>query len=128
MRLGILAAFHEVNQRGGVHGRQIELTWLDDAYEPEAAATNTLELINDEEVFALIGAVGTPTSRSATPVARAAGVPYIGPFTGAEFLRDAATLSNVINMRASYYQETEEMVARLTTDLGVERIARALSG
>ena len=123
MRLGILAAFHEVNQRGGVHGRQIELTWLDDAYEPEAAATNTLELINDEEVFALIGAVGTPTSRSATPVARAAGVPYIGPFTGAEFLRDVATLSNVINMRASYYQETEEMVARLTTDLGVERIA-----
>ena len=83
MRLGILAAFHEVNQRGGVHGRQIDLTWLDDAYEPEAAATNTLELINDEEVFALIGAVGTPTSRSATPVARAAGVPYIGPFTGA---------------------------------------------
>ena len=56
-------------------------------------------------------------------MARAAGVPYIGPFTGAEFLRDAAMLSNVINMRASYYQETEEMVARLTTDLGVERIA-----
>ncbi len=123
MRLGILAAFHEANQQGGVHGRQIELTWLDDAYEPEAAATNTLELINEQEVFALIGAVGTPTSRSATPVANAAGVPYIGPFTGAEFLRDASTLSNVINMRASYYQETEEMVARLTTDLGVERIA-----
>lgn len=123
MRLGILAAFHEANQQGGVHGRQIDLTWLDDSYEPEAAATNTLELINEQNVFALIGAVGTPTSRSATPVAQAAGVPYIGPFTGAEFLRDAATLDNVINMRASYYQETEEMVNRLTTDLGVERIA-----
>lgn len=123
MRLGILAAFHEANQQGGVHGRQIDLTWLDDSYEPEAAATNTLELINEQNVFALIGAVGTPTSRSATPVANAAGVPYIGPFTGAEFLRDAATLDNVINMRASYYQETEEMVNRLTTDLGVTRIA-----
>ena len=123
MRLGILAAFQEVNQQGGVHGRQIDLTWLDDAYEPEAAATNTLKLINEQEVFALIGAVGTPTSRSATPVAKAAGVPYIGPFTGAEFLRDATILDNVINMRASYFQETEEMVNRLTTDLGVERIA-----
>ena len=67
--------------------------------------------------------MGTPTSRSATPVALAAGVPYIAPFTGAAFLRDAESLPNVINMRASYNQETEEMVQRLTTDLDLERIA-----
>ncbi len=123
MRLGIQAAFHEANQAGGVHGRQLELRSLDDAYEPEAAIANTIQLIEADEVFALIGAVGTPTSRSATPVAREAGVPYIGPFTGAEFLRNAQELGNVLNMRASYYQETEEMVARLTTDLGITRIA-----
>ena len=121
MRLGIEAAFHEVNQRGGVHGRQVELSSLDDAYEPEAAIANTLQLIEDD-VFALIGAVGTPTSRSAVPVAEAAGVPYIAPFTGAELLRDAQ-LEHVLNLRASYYQETEEMVARLTEDLNIERIA-----
>ena len=123
MRLGIEAAFHEANHAGGVHGRQLELQSLDDAYEPEAAIANTIRLIEEEGVFALIGAVGTPTSRSATPVAREAGVPYIAPFTGAEFLRNAGQLGNVLNMRASYYQETEEMVARLTTDLGIERIA-----
>ena len=81
MRLGIEAAFHEVNQAGGVHGRMLELTSLDDAYEPEAAVANTQRLIG-EGVFALIGAVGTPTSRSATPIAAEAGVPYIAPFTG----------------------------------------------
>ena len=75
-----------------------------------------------EEVFALIGAVGTPTSRSATPVAESAGVPYIAPFTGAAFLRDPEW-STVLNLRASYNQETEEMVARLVGDLGIERIA-----
>ena len=123
MRLGIQASFHEANQRGGVHGRRLELTTLDDAYEPETAIVNTLSLIEEEEVFALIGAVGTPTSRSALPVAAGAGVPYIAPFTGAAFLRDAQTWDNVLNLRASYYQETEEMVARLTEDLGVERIA-----
>ena len=123
MRLGIRAAFHEANQAGGVHGRQLELESLDDAYEPEAAIANTIRLIETDEVFALIGAVGTPTSRSATPVAKEAGVPYIGPFTGAEFLRNAQELGNVLNMRASYYQETEEMVDRLTTDLGIRRIA-----
>ena len=122
MRLGIEAAFHEANRRGGVHGRSVELVSRDDAYEPEAAIANTVHLIEVEQVFALIGAVGTPTSRSATPVAAEAGVPYIAPFTGAEFLRDASW-GNVLNLRASYYQETEEMVARLTEDLGVSRIA-----
>ena len=123
MRLGIQAAFHEVNQLGGVHGRRLELSSLDDAYEPEAAVTNTIRLIDQDKVFALIGEVGTPTSRSATPVADDAGVPFIAPFTGAEFLRDDEKWDNIINMRASYYQETEEMVARLTTDLGIDRIA-----
>ncbi len=122
MNLGILAAFQEANRNGGVHGRQLELVHRDDAYEPEAAIKNTQELIKQEGVFALIGAVGTPTSRSATPVAADAGVPYVAPFTGAAFLRDPEW-RNIINLRASYYQETEEMVARLTTDLGIERIA-----
>ena len=122
MQLGILAAFNEVNQSGGVHGRQLLLTSRDDFYEPEAAIANTRALIEEEGVFALIGAVGTPTSRSAAPVAAEAGVPYIAPFTGAEFLRDPGQ-ANIINLRASYYQETEEMVARLTDDRNIHRIA-----
>ena len=122
MRAGILAAFKEANDAGGVHGRVIELVSFDDGYEPEAATTNTIRLIEEEDVFALIGEVGTPTSRSATPVAAGAGIPFIAPFTGAEFLRDD-NWDNILNLRASYYQETEEMVERLTKDLGVERIA-----
>ena len=122
MRIGIEAAFQEANARGGVHGRQLILTSLDDAYEPEAAIANTRRLIEQEGVFALIGAVGTPTSLSAAPVAAATGVPYIAPFTGAAFLRENRW-QNVINLRASYNQETEAMVARLTSDLGIKRIA-----
>ncbi|MCE2453083.1 MAG: ABC transporter substrate-binding protein, partial [Nitrospinae bacterium] len=122
MRLGIEAAFRAVNVRGGVYGRRLELTSLDDAYEPEAAILNTRRLIEHSKVFALIGAVGTPTSRSATPVAAKAGVPYIAPFTGAAFLRDSKW-KNIINLRASYFQETEEMVNRLIKDLGVKKIA-----
>ena len=122
MRLGIRAAFAEINEKGGVHGRRLELKSLDDAYEPEAAIANTGKLAKEEGVFALIGAVGTPTSRSAVPVAAAAGVPYVAPFTGAEFLRDPK-LQIVVNLRASYYQETEEMVARLIADRGIDRIA-----
>ena len=122
MELGIRAAFQEANRAGGIHGRELQMVSLDDAYEPEEAIVNTFALIDENEVFALIGAVGTPTSRSAVPVAHDAGVPYVAPFTGAAFLRESKW-SNVINLRASYNQETEEMVARLTEDLGIERIA-----
>ena len=122
MRLGIEAAFHEINRQGGVNGRQLELSSMDDGYEPDKAVANTRDFINKGEVFALIGAVGTPTSRSATPVAAAAGIPYIAPFTGAGFLRDP-DWENIINLRASYAQETEEMVARLTDDLDIKDIA-----
>lgn len=122
MRLGILAAFDEANRAGGVHGRRLDLTTLDDRYEPEAAIANTKRLIGEDKVFALIGAVGTPTSKAAEPIATEAGVPYLGAFTGAEFLRDVKNRPTVVNVRASYYQETEEMVERLTQDLGMERI------
>ena len=122
MRRGIEAAFAEANRNGGIGGRRLELVSLDDAYEPEAAVTNTQRLISEEGVFALIGAVGTPTSRSATPVAAAAGTPYVAPFTGAAFLRDPQW-RNIVNLRASYNQETEEIVARLIADRGAERIA-----
>ena len=122
MRVGIEAAFHEVNISGGVHGRELKLASLNDSYESDFAQSNTHTLIEKEMVFALIGAVGTPTSRAAAPVAHAAGVPFIAPFTGAEFLRDRE-LDTVVNVRASYYQETEEMVARLTEDLGITSVA-----
>ena len=122
MQLGLSAAFREANRVGGVHNYRLILESLDDAYEPEAAITNAREFIHQRSVFALIGAVGTSTVAAAQPIATERGVPYIAPFTGAEFLRVAQLRPNVVNVRASYYQETEEMVVRLTEDLGVERI------
>ena len=105
MQLGIRAAFEEANRNGGVHGRQLELISYDDGYEPEKAIAQTKKLINEDQVFALIGGVGTPTSKAAQPVATDAQVPFIGPFTGAGFLRNPE-LGNVVNIRGSYDQET----------------------
>ena len=122
MRLGLFAAFREVNRVGGVHNYRLILESLDDADEPETAIANAREFIDRRNVFALIGAVGTPTSAATQPIASERGIPYIAPFTGAEFLRVAQLRPNVVNIRASYYQETEEMVVRLTEDLDVQRI------
>jgi branched-chain amino acid transport system substrate-binding protein len=122
MREGLLAAFAEANDAGGVNKRRIELISVDDGYDPNRSIVAAKKLINEDKVFALVGSVGTPTSAAVQPIASAAGIPLIGPFTGAEFLRDADK-DKVVNVRASYFQETETMVEHLTTDLGVTRIA-----
>ncbi|MEM7121959.1 MAG: ABC transporter substrate-binding protein [Pseudomonadota bacterium] len=122
MQTGILAAFNQVNLHGGVYGRRLELVTYDDGYEPEQAIINVNRLIDQDDVFALIGEVGTPTSSAVQPIATQRGVPFLAPFTGAAFLRDSA-LDNVVNVRASYDQEAEAWVTYLTEDLGLTRIA-----
>lgn len=122
MRQGILAAFAEINAKGGVHGRKLELISRDDGYDPDRSAVQTAKLIEQDKVFALIGAVGTPTTAATVPIAQAMNVPFIGPFSGAAFLR-APNLHNVVNIRASYAAEAEAWIKHLTEDLHVRSIA-----
>jgi branched-chain amino acid transport system substrate-binding protein len=122
MRQGILAAFADANRHGGVFGRMLELSSFDDGYEPERTIEATKKLIEEDKVFAMIGAVGTPTSKAGQPIATAAQVPFVGPFTGAEFLRNPYN-RYVINIRASYFEETEAWIEHLTKDLGITKIA-----
>jgi len=118
-RIGAQLVFDRVNARGGIGGRQIELRSLDDGYEPDRCAANTLKLI-DSGVFALFGYIGTPTSLAALPLATAAKLPFIAPFTGAEALR-APFNRYAFHVRASYFDETAEIVKQLTS-VGIKRI------
>ncbi len=122
MKLGMEVYFNEVNGKGGIHGRQIRLITRDDGYEPDRAEANTRSLIEEHNVFALIGEVGTPTSKMAVPVAGEQRVPFLAPFTGAEFLRNADK-DFVINVRGSYYQEMERLAEYLVDKKGLTRIA-----
>ncbi len=121
MRQGIVAAFTEVNAKGGVHGRKLQLISRDDGYDPDRSVAQTLRLIDDDKVFALIGAVGTPTAMATIPITSARNIPFIGPFSGAEFLRDLE-LHTVVNIRASYGAEAEAWIKHLTEDRRFTRI------
>jgi len=122
MRQGILAVFDAANRAGGISGRQLELKSLDDGYEPEKTVEATKRILDEDKVFALVGAVGTPTSKAGQPIATAEKVPFIGPFTGAEFLRNPYN-RYVVNIRSSYFQETEAWIDHLVKDLAISRIA-----
>jgi branched-chain amino acid transport system substrate-binding protein len=121
MNRGAKLYFDSVNAAGGVNGAQIELRTMDDMYEPDKCKANTDALINKEEVFALFGYVGTPTSLAALPLVNQHKVPFFGPFTGAEALRDPFS-RYVFHVRASYYDETALIVKQLTS-LNLKKIA-----
>ena len=112
--------FDQLNAKGGVGGRQVEIRHLDDGYEPDRCVANTEKLIKDE-VFALFGYIGTPTSLAALPLATSARVPFIAPFTGAMGLREPFK-REAFHLRASYDDETELIVKQLT-ELAQNRIA-----
>ncbi len=121
MRMGIQAYFDQVNKAGGVNGRKLVLKSLDDGYEATRAAANTKVLITQDNVFALLGYVGTPTSEASKPIFTEARVPFVGAFTGAELLRSPFN-RYIFNVRASYFDETDAIVA-LVAGLGITRIA-----
>jgi ABC-type branched-subunit amino acid transport system substrate-binding protein len=117
---GARLCFDQLNARGGINGSPIELRTLDDGYEPDRCLANTQRFV-DEDVFALFGYVGTPTSVKALPVVRESHIPFFAPFSGAMALRDPM-LKNVFHVRASYDDETALMVRQLTA-LDLKRIA-----
>lgn len=118
--LGARIWFDQVNAQGGVAGKTIEIKTLDDGYEPDRCAANTQKLIS-EDVFALFGYIGTPTSLAALPLLSKAQVPFIAPFTGAMGLREPFN-KQVFHLRASYNDETE-LIVRQLTNLGLKKIA-----
>ncbi len=121
MNRGARIFFDKLNAEGGAGGRTVELRQLDDGYEPDRCAANTDALIKKEGVFALFGYVGTPTSLAALPMVNSEKVPFFGPFTGAEALREPFS-RQVFHVRASYYDETALIVKQLAS-LGLKRIA-----
>ena len=121
-RQGILAAFARANRTGGIAGRELELLSLDDSYNPDQAIANAYALIQEHQAFAMIGAVGTPTSKVVQPLLAEVEMPYVAPLTGADFLR-SPRLEGVINLRASYRQETRSMIDYLSRQEQVRRVA-----
>ena len=110
IKLGIEAAFNVANANGGLYGRQLRLVAIDDGYEPARTATTMRQLYERDEVFGLIGNVGTPTAVVALPYALERKMLFFGAFTGAGLLRNDPPDRYVFNYRASYAEETAAVV------------------
>jgi ABC-type branched-subunit amino acid transport system substrate-binding protein len=110
IKVGIETAFNVANANGGVFGRRLRLVAADDGYEPARTASAMAELYEKDQVFGLIGNVGTPTAVVALPYALDRKMLFFGAFTGAGLLRSDPPDRYVFNYRASYAEETAAVV------------------
>ena len=118
MREGVLAGFERANRAGGVNGRKLRLVALDDGYEPSRTAPNMRQLLDKENVLAVIGNVGTPTAIVAIPIAMEQKTLFFAAYTGGGVLRNQPPDRYVVNYRASYAEEAGTMIDGLVDDLG----------
>lgn len=120
--LGAEIYLQNLNDHGGVNGRKIEIIAKDDRYEPKIAIENVHDLINKEKVFALFGIIGTPVAEAVFPIAIEKRIPFVGAYSGAEFLRNPPN-PIVLNARAGDLDEIEKLVQYYADDLKYKRFA-----
>jgi ABC-type branched-subunit amino acid transport system substrate-binding protein len=120
--VGINTYFSHTNARGGIQNKKIELLSYDDKYEPENTWSNTLTLLKKDDVFGLLGFVGTPTVKRVLPLIQQSGIPFIAPYTGASFLR-TEEMKNIVNFRSSYEEEVDALIEYLTSTQKISRVA-----
>lgn len=122
MLQGAMSYIRHINKNGGIHNRKIRLIALDDRYNPIQCLYNTQKLILEDQVFALFCYVGTPTTVRIIPLVNEARIPLVGMFTGANRLRQPVN-RYLINIRASYYQETRAAVDLIVKERKLNRVA-----
>lgn len=116
---GANAWFTQVNNKGGVQGKAIELLSMDDKNDRKTAGANAGVLLENRDVLALYGFASATLSLDALPQAEKKGVAFFAPFSGANPVRTNSPV--LFTVRASYGEEMEKML-NFWTSLGLTRV------
>jgi acyl-CoA hydrolase/ABC-type branched-subunit amino acid transport system substrate-binding protein len=119
---GYSAYYEHVNHWGGVHGRRIELVVKDDHFDPECTAAAVSDLVEKDEVLAIVSPLGTPTNLAVMDYLLARGVPVISPHSG------VSTWSSPLRrtyfaLQPSYRVEGQLLAQYALAELAPQRIA-----
>ena len=118
---GARLLFDAVNAAGGIHGRKISFTTLDDGFDPKRAVENSRKLLDEHKVFMLFNSTGTAQTAAVLPMLKETKTILFGPVTGASALRDTVN-PHVFHVRAGYANESTRILSQLK-QIGVTRVA-----
>ncbi len=118
---GARLRFSEINDQGGVHGRQLRFIVEDTSYEVPKAISAANKLINRDEIFAMLMGLGTPANNAIMPIQFAANVPNLFPISGGrKMIMPHHKLK--FTQRGTYYDEMRAAVKYFVNEKEKERI------
>ncbi len=100
-----VAYFQMINDEGGINGRKVNLESVDDGYSPPKTVEQTRKLVEQDNVLAIFGALGTPTNASVHKYLNAKKVPQLFVATGATMWGDPKHFPWTMGWQPSYQQE-----------------------
>lgn len=118
---GIDSYFKLINDEGGIHGRKIKFIYKDDAYDPSKTVPAVRELVQRDEVFAVVGGIGTATNMAVKDFLSENGIPWITPMSGAAAFTHPPS-DNIYSVFPLYYDEGTAMTRYALEELGATKI------
>ncbi|MBU1093219.1 MAG: InlB B-repeat-containing protein [Firmicutes bacterium] len=114
---GIEAYFFQINQAGGINGRTISFIHYDDAYDSTLGMTYTQKLVEEDQVFALVGHFGTPTVSATLDYIQESGIPMVYAATNINELYFHESSGNpIMPVQPIYMTEGRVMTARVLNE------------
>jgi branched-chain amino acid transport system substrate-binding protein len=119
---GLMMAIDEVNARGGVLGRELELVRRDDESNPAKGQTAAREMIDREGVAALFGGIDSPVSQAIVPIVNAAKMPFMGVWAAAtNITRNVANPNFCFRVSAVDVLVDKRLIAHVTGAMGAKK-------
>ena len=117
------AYFKMINEQGGINGRKIELTTLDDTYSPPKTLEQTRRLIEQDNVVAVVQSVGTAANSAVHKYLNSKKVPQLFVATGASKWNDPQHFPYTIGFNPSYRLEGRTYAAHILKHTPKAKIA-----
>lgn len=118
-RNGMLMRLQEINQQGGIHGRQLRLIVEDDGYDPKKAVLAAQKLVNRDKVFMVLGHLGTAQNMAAMPVQFEKNIINFYPLTAAREMYEPPSRLKY-SFSATYYDQVRLTTPKLAIEKNVK--------
>jgi len=120
-RNGMQLRIDELNEQGGVHGRQIKLLVEDSGYDPKKAVLAAQKLVNQDKIFIMAGHLGTAQNNAAMPIQFEKKVVNFMPLTAAREMYEAPNELKYA-LLSSYYDQMRLTLPKLAADKNAKKV------
>lgn len=119
---GMEAYVAHLNEKGGIHGRKLEFIYRDDQYNPSKTPGVVRELVEKENVFAIVGGIGTANGRAVADYLEQKGVPFFTPASGDKYWSEGGK-KNVYTVFPKYESEGQTLGDYVVKTMNAKKVA-----